>query len=237
MTILEVNRTALAKRVLGEDGYQRAIRKWGIWKQRPRVGHVRFGQLRRTGLPICREYGFARGLPHRPVLHREVPRHRTRPGHRPGTGDRGTHLHRTLRPRRRAVGHVHFNEVPGATYAADLTDAPHIPSHTYDCIIITQTLQFIFDMKAAVATLHASSRPAGWCSAPCRGSARSPTRMAGELVAEQGHRTVAVRHRLRRRRTTDHHQWQRAVGDVVPARAGHQRTHHRRTRRRRLRVR
>jgi SAM-dependent methyltransferase len=167
MTILDVNRTALAKQVLGEDGYRRAIRKWGIWKQRPRVGHVRFGQLRRTE-PICREYGFARGLPiDRYYIENFLDEERALvTGRVLEIGER-TYTER--------FGHdvtasdmSHFNEVPGATYAADLTDAPHIPGDTYDCIIITQTLQFIFDMRAAVATLHRILAPGGvvLCTVP-----------------------------------------------------------------------
>jgi hypothetical protein len=42
---------------------------------------------------------------------------------------------------------------PGATIIADLVDAPHLPSQTFDCIIFTQTLHYIFDAGAAVATL------------------------------------------------------------------------------------
>jgi len=33
---------------------------------------------------------------------------------------------------------------PKATIVADLTDAPHIPDNTFDCVVITQTLQMIF---------------------------------------------------------------------------------------------
>jgi SAM-dependent methyltransferase len=44
---------------------------------------------------------------------------------------------------------------------ADLTDAPHIPSESFDCIIFTQTLQMIWDMKAALTTLHRILKPGG----------------------------------------------------------------------------
>jgi SAM-dependent methyltransferase len=48
-----------------------------------------------------------------------------------------------------------------ATIVADLTDAPHIASGTFDCIICTQTLQFIFDISAAIRTLHRILKPGG----------------------------------------------------------------------------
>lgn len=43
---------------------------------------------------------------------------------------------------------------PNATIIADLTNAPQILDETFDCIIFTQTLQHIFDIKSAIKTLH-----------------------------------------------------------------------------------
>ena len=50
---------------------------------------------------------------------------------------------------------------PQATIVGDLTDAPHIPSDTFDCAIVTQTLQFVYDVRAALATLHRILAPGG----------------------------------------------------------------------------
>ena len=50
---------------------------------------------------------------------------------------------------------------PGATIVADLADAPHIPPESFDCIILTQTLHYIFDIHAAVATLERILKPGG----------------------------------------------------------------------------
>jgi len=47
------------------------------------------------------------------------------------------------------------------TIIADLTNANHVPSNSFDCIIITQTLQFIYDINAAVSTLHRILKPGG----------------------------------------------------------------------------
>ena len=41
-----------------------------------------------------------------------------------------------------------------ANIIADITDAPQILDNTYDCIVCTQVLGFIFDLDAAVKTLH-----------------------------------------------------------------------------------
>jgi SAM-dependent methyltransferase len=50
---------------------------------------------------------------------------------------------------------------PAATVVADLTDAPQIPSNSFDCVICTQTLLLIYDLKAAVTTLHRILKPGG----------------------------------------------------------------------------
>jgi len=50
---------------------------------------------------------------------------------------------------------------PQATIVGDLADAPHIPDDTFDCAIVTQTLQFVYDVRAALATLHRILKPGG----------------------------------------------------------------------------
>jgi SAM-dependent methyltransferase len=48
-----------------------------------------------------------------------------------------------------------------ATIVGDLTAADHIPSDTFDCVICTQTLLLIYDLRAAVSTLHRILKPGG----------------------------------------------------------------------------
>jgi SAM-dependent methyltransferase len=48
-----------------------------------------------------------------------------------------------------------------ATIVGDLVDAPQIPSDTFDCAIVTQTFQFIYDAPAAFATLYRILAPGG----------------------------------------------------------------------------
>lgn len=50
---------------------------------------------------------------------------------------------------------------PGATIIADLTSAENIDDDTFDCIILTQTLQLIYDLSAAVRTLKRIVKPGG----------------------------------------------------------------------------
>lgn len=50
---------------------------------------------------------------------------------------------------------------PNATIVADLTNAPHVPDNSFDCIIITQTLQMIYEVHDAIKTLHRILKPGG----------------------------------------------------------------------------
>ena len=50
---------------------------------------------------------------------------------------------------------------PTATIVADLTCADHIPQDTFDCVILTQTLQYIYNLPVAVRTLYRILKPGG----------------------------------------------------------------------------
>ena len=58
----------------------------------------------------------------------------------------------------------HAEGNPHATIVGDLTCASHIPSETFDCIICTQVLMYIYDLRAAVHTLHRILKTRGFCS-------------------------------------------------------------------------
>jgi SAM-dependent methyltransferase len=50
---------------------------------------------------------------------------------------------------------------PATTIVADLTSADHIASDSFDCGILTFTLQFIYDVRTAIRTLHRILKPGG----------------------------------------------------------------------------
>jgi SAM-dependent methyltransferase len=56
-----------------------------------------------------------------------------------------------------------------ATVVADLAAADPIPSEAYDCVILTQTLQYIYDVEAAVGHVRRILKPGGvvLCTVPC----------------------------------------------------------------------
>jgi SAM-dependent methyltransferase len=57
---------------------------------------------------------------------------------------------------------------PDATIVADLASADALPTGSFDCFILTQTLQYIYDLKTAVAHAHRILNPGGTllCTVP-----------------------------------------------------------------------
>jgi glycosyltransferase involved in cell wall biosynthesis len=126
------------------------------------VGSVRFGDLRRLS-PISSDFGFDRGTP--------IDRYYVERFLRSSAGDiRGRVLEigdntYTLRfggskVERSEILHLHAAD-HNADYVGDLTRPDVLPAETFDCIVLTQTLHLIFDMRAAVATLHRALKPGG----------------------------------------------------------------------------
>ena len=154
--------TAIAKRGLPERVRRRIRamqRRLGLW---PPVGWVRFGSLRRLQ-PISRKFGFDRGqCIDRYYIENFLAAHAADiRGHILEIGD-DTYTRRFggERVTKSDVLHVQGGN-PKATIVADLTCADHIPSDTFDCIIFTQTLQFIYDVWAALRTLYRILKPGG----------------------------------------------------------------------------
>ena len=50
---------------------------------------------------------------------------------------------------------------PGATIIADLTSGEEIPPDAFDCVILTQTLNIIYDTRAAIQTVYRILKPGG----------------------------------------------------------------------------
>lgn len=128
----------------------------------PPVGRVSFGNLRRL-TPISREFGYDRGLPVdryyiENFLARQADDIR---GRVVEIGDNSyTRKFGGDRVTKSDVLHV-VEGNPEATIVADLTCADHIPSDSFDCFVLTQTLHLIYDVKAALKTLYRILKPGG----------------------------------------------------------------------------
>jgi len=131
--------------------------------------HVDFGDLRRLE-PITRSFGYDRGQPiDRYYIEKFLSIHKNDiSGHVVEVGDdRYTRQFGTKVFTSDVVDQDHPDSSP--TVIADLSKAAHIPSNTFDCFIITQTLQFIYDVHSAVNTIHRTLKHGGTmlASLPC----------------------------------------------------------------------
>jgi SAM-dependent methyltransferase len=136
--------------------YQQGLVRW------PPVGRVRPESLWRLK-PISRIHGLDRGQPiDRYYIERFL---RVHAGDIQGhvleiADDTYTRQFGGSRVVRSDVLHVEEGH-PKTTIVADLTCADYLPCDAFDCIILTQTLPVIYDLQAAVATLHRILKPGG----------------------------------------------------------------------------
>lgn len=150
---MRLARAILPRRVL--DAYRRL-------RQRPTVGEVDFGDLRRLR-PIDSAWGWGRGLP--------VDRHYIEVflgDHAADVRGRVLEVGDTTYTRQFGGDGVDEAEVlhappgtPAATYVDDLASGEQLPSDAFDCFICTQTIHLIPDAGAAVRTIHRILRPGG----------------------------------------------------------------------------
>ena len=140
------------------------------WSRRPPVGWVRFGSLRRVH-PIDSNFGFGWGqVIDRYYIESFLDQYASDVhGHvLEVAGNSYTQRFGGERVSRSDVLY-YVTGNPKATIIADLTDAHDIPSNIFDCIILTQTLQFIYDLRAATKTLHRILKPGGTLLVTCHG--------------------------------------------------------------------
>ncbi len=149
-----------AWRAFARRGARAVARALGVGTPRP--GAVRFGHLRRTR-PINRHWGWERGQPvDRHYIENFLARHAGDVrGRVLEVGDDAyTRRFGGDRVTRRDVLHVHAGD-PSATVVADLAGADHVPPDAFDCVILTQTLHLVYDVRSAMRTLHRILRPGG----------------------------------------------------------------------------
>ncbi len=153
---------ALLRRLLPRD-VRRSLARTGTRLTRvPPVGMVRFGSLRRLS-PISADWGFDRGLPvDRHYIEEFLAAEAASIRGRVLEIDSNDYTRRFGGDQVEQSDVLHIAEMgPGVTLVGDLTNAPHLPSRAFDCIVVTQTLQLIHEVDAAVATIHRLLRPGG----------------------------------------------------------------------------
>jgi SAM-dependent methyltransferase len=154
-----VNRTASAP-FLGP--VKRLVRPLIRRDGRIPVGSVRWGDLRRQQ-PISADFGYSRGSP--------VDRHYIASflaTHADDICGRVLEIKDPGYTRRFGGSRVERSDVldfnpanKAATIIADLNDPKALENAAYDCVILTQTLQYLFEPAKAVRNLHRSLKPGG----------------------------------------------------------------------------
>ena len=189
---------ALAKHYLPpetRDWVGRQQRKYNL--HLVRVGSINFGDLYRTS-PVSPIFGIDRGFPiERYYIERFLDRYR---------GDvRGRCLEMgdPFYINKFGDGQVtqpdvmHYVEGnPEATIIGDLTNADHIPSDAFDCIIFPQARQMIYDMPAALRTLHRILKPGGVLLLTSHGISKIGRRLGRDSWGEYWHITTQSAERL-----------------------------------------
>lgn len=144
----------------------RSVAAWLARKRfltcRPPVGWVRFGSLHRTR-PVSAVWGHDRGQPiNRRYIEAFVDAHALDVrGHVLEVGDaRYTRRCGGERVTKEDVVDVVAGN-PAATLVADLGQPDSLPAGAFDCILLTQVMQYVRDFPVAVRNLHRALRPGG----------------------------------------------------------------------------
>jgi SAM-dependent methyltransferase len=129
----------------------------------PPVGTLSFGSLDRL-TPVSRNWGFDRGSPvDRFYIEKFLGANADRIAGRVLEIGDAFYTPKFGQDRIVTSDVLHLQpNIPGVTIVADLTNAPELESDRFDCIICTQTLNFIYDFRAALSTLHRLVKPGGF---------------------------------------------------------------------------
>jgi SAM-dependent methyltransferase len=82
-----------------------------------------------------------------------------------------------------------FPDNPKATIVADLANAPSIPDDSFDCVLVTQVLSWIYDVRAPFRTAHRILAPNGVLLATTPGICRIAP-VEAELFGQWWHFTA-----------------------------------------------
>jgi glycosyltransferase involved in cell wall biosynthesis len=139
---------------------RRKLRDAILRRDSPGLGRVRMGDLARTS-PVCEDFGYNRGTPvdrryiedflasHAPMIK----------GRALEIGD-SAYCDRFGKADQQDILHIDAN-APGVTIVGDLSQTGTLPTVSFDCLVITQTLHLIYDMAGAVRELHRALKPGG----------------------------------------------------------------------------
>ena len=163
----------------GAKQLSREVRRLSQLVGRPPVGEVRL--LRRLD-PVSATFGFERGQPiDRYYIENFLARQAE------DVRGRVLEVRGNAYTRRFGGQRVEVSDVLDvaednrqATIYADLTRADHVPSEAFDCIILTQTLHFVYDVRSAARTLQRILKPGGVLLATFPGISKTGCKECGK---------------------------------------------------------
>jgi SAM-dependent methyltransferase len=151
----------IATEILPAPMYRWVATQIKAYQHHPPLGKVRWGDLS-ASQPICADWGFDRGQPvdRYYIENFLASQSNDIQGRVLAIGDDNyTQMFGGDRVTQSDVLHVENN--PNATIVADLADAPQIGSDTFDCFLLIQTLQLIYELRAALQTTYRILKPGG----------------------------------------------------------------------------
>ncbi|QHL89097.1 glycosyltransferase [Nibribacter ruber] len=162
---LKANKTMVKKQVkkLIPTSWLRYLHQ-NSWYSRfvPPVGEVRFGDFGMTK-PFSKEFGYDRGGPIDRYYMESFLKDNAASiqGRVLEIGDNEyTLAYGQEKVTKSDILHVDESNAK-ATFIADISHAPHLPANAFDCLLLTQTLHLIYDVKSALETCHRVLKPGG----------------------------------------------------------------------------
>lgn len=159
VTVFQLTRRALQR--LLPPGLKYMLKRLLGLRPPPPLKHFRFGDFNRTQ-PVSENFGFYRGTPvDRYYVKAFVAAHKT------DIRGRVLEVDDALYCRQFGTGIVQQDVLdirtdnPRATIVGDLSAPGVLPSEAFDCLVVTQTLQLIYDMRAAVTEMYRALKPGG----------------------------------------------------------------------------
>ena len=150
-------------RRIAPDFLSRKLNKAGIYKDFvPNLGKIKMGDFNRIS-PFDTEFGYNRGGPvDRYYIENFLQQCADRiKGRVLEIGDNEYTLRfGGSKVTQSDILHIDENN-PKATFFGDLSNIPHLPDDSFDCIVLTQTLHLIYSSKEALETCRRVLKPGG----------------------------------------------------------------------------
>src|SRR5436190_4105786 len=127
----------------------------------PPVGSVNLGDLDRS-TPIGTDFGVDRGMPiDRRYIEKFLERHAADIAGRVLELQDDSYCRRFGGSRVTRQDVLNLSDKAGATMVGDLCDPRTLPDGAYDCLVLTQMLQYVLDVRAAIRQVHRALAPGG----------------------------------------------------------------------------